>query len=182
MLPKSLLITVRTLSKSKTFGLLNIAGLAIGITCAALIFLWVENEYSYNKMFPKYDRLYRIMEVQTYEGKRQVFQADPLLMADAVKTGIPGIHNAARTLLGEQFKLLFSLGDKGINEQGKYADSALFSMIDLPFSFLQHADPRHQAIASRLVKEIAVLGGDITPFTTPAVAKALVTQAKEKQA
>jgi pantetheine-phosphate adenylyltransferase len=35
------------------------------------------------------------------------------------------------------------------------------------------ADPRHQAIASRLVKEIAELGGDISPFTTPAVAAAL---------
>ncbi len=29
------------------------------------------------------------------------------------------------------------------------------------------ADPRHQAIASRLVKEIAMLGGDVAPFTTP---------------
>jgi pantetheine-phosphate adenylyltransferase len=36
------------------------------------------------------------------------------------------------------------------------------------------ADPRHQAIASRLVKEIASFGGDVTPFTTPAVAAALV--------
>jgi pantetheine-phosphate adenylyltransferase len=41
------------------------------------------------------------------------------------------------------------------------------------------ADPRHQAIASRLVKEIAMLGGDITPFTTPAIAKALVKRCKE---
>jgi pantetheine-phosphate adenylyltransferase len=35
------------------------------------------------------------------------------------------------------------------------------------------ADPRHQAIASRLVKEIAAFGGDITAFTTPAIAEAL---------
>jgi pantetheine-phosphate adenylyltransferase len=35
------------------------------------------------------------------------------------------------------------------------------------------ADPRHQAIASRLVKEIASFGGDVSPFTTPAVAEAL---------
>ena len=41
------------------------------------------------------------------------------------------------------------------------------------------ADPRHQAIASRLVKEIAMLGGDITPFTTPAIAKALIKRCKE---
>jgi len=32
------------------------------------------------------------------------------------------------------------------------------------------ADPRHQAIASRLVKEIAHLGGDITPFVPAGVA------------
>ena len=33
------------------------------------------------------------------------------------------------------------------------------------------ADPRHQAIASRLVKEIARLGGDIDSFVTPGVAE-----------
>ena len=42
------------------------------------------------------------------------------------------------------------------------------------------ADPRHQAISSKLVKEIALLGGDIAPFTTPAVAQALVKRSKEK--
>ena len=42
------------------------------------------------------------------------------------------------------------------------------------------ADPRHQAISSKLVKEIAMLGGDISPFTTPAVAQALITRSKEK--
>jgi pantetheine-phosphate adenylyltransferase len=35
------------------------------------------------------------------------------------------------------------------------------------------ADPRHQAIASRLVKEIASFGGDISAFTPPLVADAL---------
>jgi pantetheine-phosphate adenylyltransferase len=35
------------------------------------------------------------------------------------------------------------------------------------------ADPRHQAIASRLVKEIARLDGDVTSFVTPGVARSL---------
>ena len=35
------------------------------------------------------------------------------------------------------------------------------------------ADPHHQAVASRLVKEIARLGGDITAFVTPGVAQSL---------
>jgi pantetheine-phosphate adenylyltransferase len=43
------------------------------------------------------------------------------------------------------------------------------------------ADPRHQAIASRLVKEIAFLGGEVGPFTTPAIARALVKRCKERK-
>jgi pantetheine-phosphate adenylyltransferase len=35
------------------------------------------------------------------------------------------------------------------------------------------ADPRHQAVASRLVKEIARLGGDVTPFVSANVARRL---------
>lgn len=35
------------------------------------------------------------------------------------------------------------------------------------------ADPRHQAIASRLVKEIASFGGDVSAFTTPQITQAL---------
>jgi pantetheine-phosphate adenylyltransferase len=36
------------------------------------------------------------------------------------------------------------------------------------------ADPRHQAIASRLVKEIAALGGDVHKFVPPGVAEQLL--------
>jgi pantetheine-phosphate adenylyltransferase len=38
------------------------------------------------------------------------------------------------------------------------------------------ADPRHQAVASRLVKEIARLGGDITGFVPPNVARHLLAK------
>ena len=40
------------------------------------------------------------------------------------------------------------------------------------------ADPRNQAIASRLVKEIAMLGGDVRAFTSPHVAELLVKRCK----
>jgi pantetheine-phosphate adenylyltransferase len=42
------------------------------------------------------------------------------------------------------------------------------------------ADPRMQAIASKLVKEIALLGGDVRPFTSPNVAEQLVKRCKER--
>ncbi|HEY8002619.1 MAG TPA: pantetheine-phosphate adenylyltransferase [Phenylobacterium sp.] len=39
------------------------------------------------------------------------------------------------------------------------------------------ADPRHQAIASKLVKEIAVLGGDVTKFVSPSIKDRLLAKA-----
>ena len=43
------------------------------------------------------------------------------------------------------------------------------------------ADPRMQAIASKLVKEIAILGGDVKPFTSPYVAERLIQRCKERK-
>ena len=43
----------RNLSKNKTYSFLNIFGLALGIACAGLIFLWVENEVSYDDAHEK---------------------------------------------------------------------------------------------------------------------------------
>ncbi len=43
------------------------------------------------------------------------------------------------------------------------------------------ADPRHQAIASRLVKEIAMLEGDVSAFTSPYVSKLLVKRCNERR-
>jgi len=43
------------------------------------------------------------------------------------------------------------------------------------------ADPRHQAIASRLVKEIAALGGNVAPFLTPYVADLVMKRYAEKR-
>jgi pantetheine-phosphate adenylyltransferase len=51
---------------------------------------------------------------------------------------------------------------------------------DIDTVFLM-ADPRHQAIASRLVKEIALLGGNVAPFTTPRVAKLVTERAKQRK-
>jgi pantetheine-phosphate adenylyltransferase len=51
---------------------------------------------------------------------------------------------------------------------------------DIETVFLM-ADPRHQAIASKLVKEIAILGGNVAPFTTPHIAQLLVERAKARK-
>ena len=123
--------TLRSLLKNRSYSFLNIAGLAIGIACASLIFLWVQDELTYNHNFVKRDVLYKVYENQTYNGKVSTFFGTPGPMAKAMKAEIPGIKDAAR-MTGDGGQL-FVLGDKSITEQGNYADAELFSMLQLPF-------------------------------------------------
>jgi len=122
---------LRNLWKNKTHSFLNIFGLAVGITCAGLIFLWVEDELSYNHNNNKIDQLYQVLENQAYEGKTYTFSSTPGLLAPAMKDELPGIKNTCR-FTWDNFTL-FSLGDKSIYERGYYADSSVFSMLTLPF-------------------------------------------------
>jgi putative ABC transport system permease protein len=120
----------RNLWKNKTFSFLNIFGLSIGIACAGFIFLWVENEFSYNNNNEKKPQLYQVMENQAYEGKHYTFAATPGLLAPAMKNELPGIADVCR-LSWDQYTL-FSLDDKAIYHRGYYADSNIFNMFTLP--------------------------------------------------
>ena len=51
---------------------------------------------------------------------------------------------------------------------------------DIETVFLM-ADPRHQAIASRLVKEIVILGGDVSKFVTPGVKDRLLAKIDQQE-
>jgi putative ABC transport system permease protein len=123
--------TLRSLLKNRSYSFLNIAGLAIGVACASLIFLWVQDELTFNHNFAKRATLYKIYENQTYNGKISTFFGTPGPMAKAMKAEIPGIKNAAR-MSGDGGQL-FVLGDKSITENGNYADAEIFSMLRLPF-------------------------------------------------
>src|SRR6476620_3098849 len=88
---------LRNLWKNKAYGFLNIGGLALGIACAALIFLWVEDELTYNHYFGNRDQLFKIKDRQTYDGNTFTFDATPGPLAEGIKQEIPGIKNTART-------------------------------------------------------------------------------------
>jgi putative ABC transport system permease protein len=55
-----LLIALRNFKRQKLFSLLNIFGLALGLASAILIFLYVSDELSYDKMQPYYKDTYRV--------------------------------------------------------------------------------------------------------------------------
>ena len=127
-------ITIRNLFKNRTFSLLNIFGLATGITCASLIFLWVEDELTFNQVHEKQENLYALRINANFGGDLYTLGSTPRPMAAAIKKEIPGIANTARISDTEQRKL-FSFSNKSLYAVGRYADPALFNM--LSFSFVQ---------------------------------------------
>src|SRR6266487_277566 len=124
--------TLRNLWKNKTNSFLNIFGLAIGIACAAFIFLWVEDEVSYDSFNVKKNRLYFARVNAILDAGIWTHWSTPGIMAPAMQAEIPGIANTCRTSEGDT-RLLFSIGDKSVYASGKYAESSLFSMFTFPF-------------------------------------------------
>ena len=126
--------TLRCLLKNKAYGFLNIGGLAIGIACACLIFLWIGDELTFDHVNVKQDRLYSVQVNAAYGGNSFTMGSTPRLMASSMKKEIPGVTNAAR-ISDEDQNYLFNIGDKALYVAGRYTDPALFSMFT--FSFVQ---------------------------------------------
>src|SRR4051794_39001856 len=71
MFKNYLLTAFRNLKKQKSFTLINIFGLTLGISACLLIFLFIMNEFSFDKFHSKGDRIYRVMRVANMNGNRE---------------------------------------------------------------------------------------------------------------
>ena len=129
MLKNYFKITWRNLIRNKTFSILNIGGLAIGIVCASLIFLWVEHSFEFNTQLPNSKQIYVVENNQTYGNDIYTMSATCGPLAPAMKLEIPGIKVAARVLNNQS---MFSFGDKSLHENGMYADTNFFQIFDFP--------------------------------------------------
>ncbi len=126
--------TFRNLWNNKGYSVLNIVGLAIGIACAGLIFLWVADEMTYDNINIKKDRIYNVKVNADFGGNKFVMGSTPRLTAASIKAEIPGIVNACR-VSDDDVNALFNVNGKPMYSIGKYADPSIFSMFT--FSFVE---------------------------------------------
>ncbi|NBW38412.1 MAG: ABC transporter permease [Cytophagia bacterium] len=130
MLKNYLLITLRTLFRNKAFSTINIAGLAFGMSCSLIILLWVNDEMSMDAFHEHNDRLYRVLEKQTYtNGSIFVFASTPGPMAPVIKEKFPEIELASRITWPEN--RLFAVQEKSFYQEGRFVDPDFLKM----FSF-----------------------------------------------
>ncbi|PWT97423.1 MAG: ABC transporter permease [Bacteroidetes bacterium] len=69
MIRNYIVLAIKNFRKQKTFSLINILGLTVGITCCLMIFLFILNEFSYDKFIKNGENIYRIMRVGHSNGQ-----------------------------------------------------------------------------------------------------------------
>lgn len=89
-------VAFRNLIRNKTFSIINLLGLSVGIACAALIFMWVNDEINFDNFHADKDNIYRILVDRNNEGNLSA--QTPGLLAKTIKDEIHEIKYAARII------------------------------------------------------------------------------------
>ncbi len=116
----------RSLWRNKLFSGLNIFGLATGMACSILIFLWVHDELSFDKFNHNASNIFRI----TDKTSDQEYAVVPPSLAYAIQTQIPAIKNATRVVSVQK---MITVGINKFDEKNiYYADSNFLQIFNYP--------------------------------------------------
>ncbi|AKD56602.1 ABC transporter permease [Spirosoma radiotolerans] len=131
MLRNYIKIAWRNIAKSKAFSLINVLGLALGMTCSLLIMLWVQDERSIDQFHTNGPRIYQVMENQQWTGNDiSTTSATPGPMASALTAEIPEVERSVKITWQEEH--LLTVGDKAYKEKGRYSSPDLFQIFSFP--------------------------------------------------
>ncbi len=123
-------VGLRNFKKQKGFSLINILGLAVGLSCVILISLLIIYETSFDQFFPNKDRTYRVL-TQIKRNTGTITIAPVMLpFAPAAKDDIPEIEKAVRI---SEKQILSSYKDKSFYEGALYVDKDFFNVFPFPF-------------------------------------------------
>ncbi len=100
MLQNYLLTTLRSVTTRKGFSLLNIVGLAIGLSASLLILQYVKDELSYDDFHTQRDRIYRV-RFDAYRNGQKIFECATAFprVAPMLKADFPEVEDATRLYL-----------------------------------------------------------------------------------
>ena len=129
MLKNYFKIAFRNLSRNKTYSIINIFGLSVGIACSILILLWIQNELSYDRFHKNANEIYRVVAVEGVNNKT-ASTCGPL--AGYLKDNYTDIVYATRYMpyKGSDFKYkdkIFKI------KKGVFVDPDFFEMFSFDF-------------------------------------------------
>lgn len=126
-------IAFRNLFKHKYYSTLNIIGLAVGIACFLLIFLYIQHELSYDRYHEKADRIYRIAFSGNFGGGDLDFAGVAAATAEAVVKDYPEVFTSVRIYTQNPKRHRIHYGEKTFVETRiAFADASLFDVFTIP--------------------------------------------------
>lgn len=129
MIKNHIKIAWRALSGKKGFTSLNIIGLSVGMAAAILIALWIQSEYSYDRMYSTTDRLYQIYNKATFNGEPSAYANTPGPLVPALKADYAEFEDAVRLASDE---CLLSVGEKHLKVEGAIVDPGFLRVFGFP--------------------------------------------------
>jgi putative ABC transport system permease protein len=122
----------RNLLKNKGISIINITGLATGLTCFVLIALYIADELSYDKFNEKANRIYRVDSHIKFGGNEMRLAVNSEPMGATLKKDYPQVEEFTR-IFGSGDGKLIKKGNEYINElNSAHADSTFFNVFTLP--------------------------------------------------
>jgi putative ABC transport system permease protein len=132
MIKNHIKIAFRSLFRNKTFSLINMAGLAIGIATCLLILLFVQNELSYDRFNEKAGRIVRVVFRGSIQGEKMKEGNVMPPVAQTLQKDYPEVQAATRLRLAGFPRI--SIGEKTFKDNAfAYVDSNFFQVFTLPF-------------------------------------------------
>lgn len=127
-----LLSLVRNALRDKFFTLLNLLGLAVGITAAILIFIYIQDQVTYDKHNENFDRIYRLEGDFFISGKQDLTAITQIPLGPTLKDEYPEVVEQTRILPRRDF--YFKRNEDTFKEDSiMLADSTLFKVFTVPF-------------------------------------------------
>jgi len=109
-------------------------GLSTGIAVALIIFLYLQNDLTYDRYQDNAKNIYRVNSIYISSGKENKFALSPVSFGPRIKEELPEVRSYTR--IAGMGKRMLSLGDEKFYEEGIYvADSTIFDVFTHHFIF-----------------------------------------------
>lgn len=122
----------RNIAKDKFYSLLNLFGLGIGLASAIFIFLYIQNELSFDKYNEDHEQIYRLEGDFFINGKQDLTAITQFPLAPTLKDEYPEVEEMTR-IFGRP-GLYFEIGENVFKEDSlAFADSTIFKVFSFNF-------------------------------------------------
>ncbi len=120
----------RNLLRDKTHSFINILGLALGMTVALLIGLWIKDELSFNKNFDNYDHIAQVYQNLDNNGERITWTNVPYPLANELRNNY-GSDFKRIVMAVDWHDHVLSIGDKKLKSNGGFFEKGMPQMFSL---------------------------------------------------